>query len=133
MGNTTYDAKSPVAATISLDDGIGTTDSGFAGPASYGPWRIDLLLASNDDSVDHVLKLGTYDSYSGANYTYQFSVTVPAGAGYGAVEAFDILAAINTVASGGLIFAPARGLSLKLAVAMNTDKLLSLWIQGGEL
>lgn len=133
MAGAIYDEKAIISTYLQIGNAQGTDDLGTNGSAVIGPWRADLLVASNDDTIDHVLFVGAFDSYQQDFYKFWWSVTVPAGAGYGTTPVFDVLEALGTVMQGGLIFYANRGLAVKVAVAVTAGKTLTLILQGGEL
>jgi hypothetical protein len=77
--------------------------------------HIDLLLAANSDAIDHVVIIYTDAS---SVPTPIGSVNVPAGAGWTALSAVDLLAAIVPPYQTGLMVQPTVGLYVSVVPAM---------------
>jgi hypothetical protein len=70
---------------------------------SYGNQVINGMWASNNDTIDHKLRV-SLASTNGA--LAQWEVDVPIGAGYGTAPAVDVMTAILGVGNTGILLGP---------------------------
>lgn len=92
--------------------------------------RWDLVLGSNCDAVDHDVSVHVYDEQDAYRKPVG-SVTIPAGAGYGAVPPVDVLGQLLAATGRGLVLANGHGLELFIDAAPGTGNVVSVWVQGG--
>jgi hypothetical protein len=95
-----------------------------------GPYRVDMVLATNGDAVDHVIDL--YIRISGVNYPIG-SVSVPAGSGFGGVPSVDILAGALPAGSAGLPLIDGATLYASMEVAITAPNQVTITALGGVL
>lgn len=90
--------------------------------------RFDVIMAANNDTINHIVGFTFV-----ANLTRGVigSVTVPAGAGYGAVPPVDVLAAMLPTAQPFLLVESNGDRFCFVGETINTGKIVSLYLQGG--
>lgn len=97
--------------------------------AVVGDYRLDTLQAVNDDTIDHIVGV---DWINGNGTTLAGSVTVPAGAGIGAVPPVDLLAAILPAGLHYMYLINSGNVGLAVMEAINTGKHVTITGQGGS-
>ena len=100
----------------------------YAGSATSVLELFQQFWAVSTDTVDQVLSLWLYD---GTNSILLKSVTIPAGAGTGAVPAVDLLGALSNQTPPSFYLAPTFRIQASLAAAPSTGKLVYLNSQSG--
>jgi hypothetical protein len=91
MGYEKFEEHALTAVTWPIKNATGTAWTGLWSAVATVT-RIDQLVVSNTDTIDH--RINFRISYS-SNYCYLGGVLVPAGAGVGAIPAVDALAALQ--------------------------------------
>jgi hypothetical protein len=90
MGTAIYNELAPFVAPIVILSGTGTGRQNFTSTLQSTA-RVDQMIASNSDVIDHVVKL-ELAFYS--VYAIVASVNVPSGAGYNGVSPVDLVGSI---------------------------------------
>jgi hypothetical protein len=85
-----FDERILISQSQIFDNPVGTNQQVLLQGQAYGS-RMDVLLASNTDVIDHVLVIQFYGS---GMYTELGSVNIPAGTGVGGVKCVDVIGAI---------------------------------------
>jgi hypothetical protein len=91
--------------------------------------RVDVMQASNSDTIDHDLWLDVYGSEAASVFG---SVTIPAGAGYGAVPPVDLFAALLPAADHFVILVNGNVPVGRVVPNINTGKDVTVTIYGGS-
>ena len=94
----------------------------------YSSFRVDAILATNSDSVDHVVLLAL--NQSGTRHVIG-SATIPAGAGTGGAAAVDVLALAMPATVAGIPFVAVESLDAKMVVAVGAGNTVELCVVGG--
>jgi hypothetical protein len=97
-----FNETHPGNESIALDNAVGTTHQQFDPPLSTD-WRLDMLIATNTDAIDHVVDV--YYKPSGAEILLT-SQNVPAGAGLAGAPAVNLLAGLPAPYNAGLPLNP---------------------------
>ena len=92
--------------------------------------RVDQMIASQNDVVDHVMHVILYD---GVNISELFNVTVPAGSGFGTIPATDVLAAAPTSIQTGFVIGSPLAIAVYLEVVLGGASNLYVTFFGGTL
>lgn len=87
---------------VVLDNSLGTGLAEIIPASQYGV-RLDTLVGSNNDAIDHVVAFA-FDF--GGGIRHFGSVSVPAGSGYGGVSSVDLLAGLLPINTAGLTVEP---------------------------
>jgi hypothetical protein len=129
MGLSTYDEVFAIDNGYIFTNGSGITTHDLV-PQVTSDTRIDVILASNNDTIPHVifLLLGT-----GSNMFIVGSVSVPAGTGFAGTPTVDILAACLPAAMVGIVIPNGARIQGQLLVAMVGAYLLETLALGGQI
>ena len=129
MGVSIFDERTPLAFWMSIDN---TTGIGHVplNPADVRDQRWDAIIASNNDTIDHVVIFTINNDLPNVAFG---SVTVPAGAGFGTGPAIDCVAALPTAAVAGIVVPAGTVVAAVPLVAMSAGKLLVFGVMGGYL
>jgi hypothetical protein len=92
--------------------------------------RVDVFILSNDDAIDHVVRINYVISGSPLPIG---SVLVPAGSGYGALAPVDVLKALLPLTQQGIAMNAFDYLSCQLEVVMGSTAELTAFLMGGTL
>jgi hypothetical protein len=129
MGLSNFDEKYAYTNFLSADSGFGTSDTGFVAGVGYDR-RIDFLIGSNSDTIDHAIELG----FAGdAGFQTFASAIVPAGAGYGGLAAVDVLALGLPPNMVGLVVPASFAFAVRIPVAITGAGVVGLLALGGRL
>lgn len=99
-------------------------DSNSPGPQMYLPSdrcqrRVDALLVTNNDTIDHIVRLryndGTVNAWIGSH-------TIPAGTGFAGVPAIDLVPILAPVGTAGWVFADFTFMDVGTEEAVNAGK-----------
>jgi hypothetical protein len=94
-------------------------------------YRLDAMLASNSDSIDHTLLLALSDEGSGI--TPVGDVLIPAGSGHGALPAVDVLARLAPAYAQYLTGAPSAVVAYGVKEGITAGTIVVLWASGGYM
>lgn len=86
-----------------------------------------IVIATNDDTIDHNVTL----SGNSSDATIIGEITIPAGSGYGGIARVDVVGVLLNTTMPYLLIPAGGSLWLKLGEAINTGKLVNLYLQGG--
>lgn len=125
MGLSIYDERTPQVISVTFNDADGAAVKALT-PA-VRPCRVDHIYVSQDDIVDHDVRLWT----AGSGAVALCTVTVPSNAGYDpAVPGVDLIPLIAG-APDGLTIAPGEYLNVRLMVGLAAGKFLAVYAIGG--
>lgn len=129
MGNTIFDEFRPYAQSVGFVDGSSPFDNAiFWNPP--GPSRVDRILASNSDSIDHNVEMWTFVQGN----LFQFgTVLVPAGAGYTAPVVDVLPACLAALGTDGLTVAAGDSVGCDFKETILSGNNLSVVAFGGLL
>lgn len=129
MGVQLFNEAFPVLYGLQLANGDGTTVT-LLTQSLLQFQRIDHILASNNDTIPHVLNI---TAFVNANEQRVASASVPAGAGYGGIPPVDVIATGAPASLDGIPLAANVHLSAQLEIAMVGGSLMNLLATGGLL
>lgn len=121
----------PLVQAAEVDDTYTPLVAVSMAAARSDGYRLDGIMASNGDGVDHELTVNLPDE-TGTQHPVA-SVTLPAGSGHGAVPFVDVLAALSPSYALGLSLPPSATWEWFLAAAPGAGTLVVLWAVGGYL
>lgn len=129
FGLAAFQETQPVVAQVTFVNADGTAAKSLA---SYlgGPWRVDSIYVTNDDTIDHVVDL--FVRVTATNYLLG-SANVPAGTGKAGVPAVDVLAASLPSGSAGLALGDGASIQAAMEVAVAAAHTVTLNAFGGAL
>lgn len=129
MGLSTFEERVPfyqATAFTSAD----TTVAKQAAKLTTSPVRIDSILATNTDTIPHVIRLTLV--VSSVNYLIG-SVSVPAGAGTLGTPSVDALAGSLPVTQAGIVLDPLNSINAAMEVAVAATFAVTLVALGGSV
>ena len=124
-----FDETQPILGVTQFTNATGT-GSQAVWASSTAAYRIDNILAMNNDTIDHVVNL--YLHVSGSDYLIG-SANVPTGTGTAGTPAIDVLAAALPAAVVGLPIQSTNGIYAAMAVAVTSGHQVNLAAVGGQL
>jgi hypothetical protein len=109
-----FDERNALNAFFNFVNGSGTTLQTILG-ASGNTIRIDHIIASNSDTIAHVIDvyIGT-----GGDMHQIGSASIPAGTGHGGVPALDVLPLLTSPALPGIVLQQTQALQAAMEVAV---------------
>ena len=128
MGMSVYDEYLPRVSSVTIQDSDGTTPKVMAIGLAKGT-RIDAILVSSTSIAPRVFNL-LLGNGGGPSLT---SVSIPAGAGFGATPPVDVLSLVPGYMSGGIILPYGEFLSAGLELALLTGETILVATQGGDV
>lgn len=131
MGVQIYDEHAPNIAVRIVADTDGTTPKVLFSPTGATA-RADTCLVRSDATTDTILELGMYDPSSNTQDDL-CQLTIPAGAGKGAVPLFDLFGALPTPLQGGICVSQSFWLGIRATVALASGEYVTLVTFGGDL
>lgn len=129
VGLTQFDEVSPFLGITTFANADGTGGKALT-PSVATRLRLDGLVATNSDSVDHVVNLEVDPGSGGVHF---LSATIPHGAGVGGVQAVDVLALAMPTNLVGFVIPGNSQLFAKMAVAVAGGQLVTVAPVGGYL
>lgn len=129
MGLSTFEEKAPLNIVQQIGNATGTSPINF-GEFDPMPIRFDQVFCSNDDTIDHVVKL-SIQTYSGSHIQFG-NVNVPAGSGFAGVPSVELLSGCSPLLTG-IVLGPHDNLGVAVEVAMVGGSLLHIACLGGYL
>jgi hypothetical protein len=127
MGLSIFDESVPVINYVEVNNAAGTSYVNVNTTYPF-PLRIDSLICSNDDSVDHYVQVAASNGSFDASYG---TVHVPAGAGRTNVPAVDAVAILAPTTLQGFILPAFFQLAVRTDVAVNSPNVLYFTAVGG--
>lgn len=128
-GTATFNETYPFNPRNTIDISAGLSPVSIAGQINEAN-RIDALLVTNTDTIDHVVQ---FSLDNGGNIAFIAVVTVPAGSGTGVIQAFDCLPAFPVSLQAGIALAANDSLFANVEVAMVGASYLGFTVMGGRL
>jgi len=128
MGLALYSEVYPFTTQILITHEVGTITMSVLSE-SRRIKRVDAVWAVSTSVAIHALVMGVND---GVGVSLP-AVSVPAGAGTGAIPVFDVLAALPTLPLGALLIEPVGTLDAHVVVELAEGETIHLIIFGGEL
>jgi hypothetical protein len=129
MGIQSFDESLPLNEGASIESTDGTNWVSVHG-GIQSLCRIDTILVTNSDSVDHVVNLRMN---ANAAQTRLTSVNLPAGTGSAGVPPVDLIAAIPGVLAGGIPLYAFTTLEAQAEVAFGAGTGAQISVVGGSL
>lgn len=127
MGLQNFDESNAFAQVRYIIAGTGTSIVDFTNSNGV-PFRIDALVATNNDSIAHVVNVYYFD---GATPGLLGSVSVPSGAGTLGTPGVDLLPAVLPASVVGLVCGPVSKIQGNVAVAVTGGNSVQVTALGG--
>jgi hypothetical protein len=129
VGLSAFEELSPWTRGTQFDDSNATADKAVFYIANRRV-RLDLLLASSDDTVDQEVIFGA--NLDAGDYVVLGSVPIPAGAGFGGVPPVNILPSLG-YSGDGIVFSPDVVIQAHCTALMSSGKFVYLVAWGATL
>lgn len=114
---------------LERNHGDGTNQAEFGSP-SKSSWRIDAILATNSDAVEHNCWLLIANDGPTARIG---QAVIPAGAGFGTTGAVDLLALMLPEGLKGVVMGGRDLFRVALVEETAADTAVQLWFMGASI
>lgn len=114
MGLSIFDEQKPANDHWTIDAAYGTATY-LSNTDSRGPSRYDQIWVANSDTIPHVVGLSFMQSSVACRLG---GVSVPAGAGWGATPAIELLSSILGALNTGIVVSPNELVGVNVDVTM---------------
>jgi hypothetical protein len=121
-----FNEIAPYGTNVVLSNASGTSEVTLVS-SNVARLRIDAIVCTNTDTVAHVLDIKL--QYVASHVIG--SVTIPAGAGYGAVPSIEVVQALNLPNVPGFILPATCFINVQLEVTLTSGKVVELCAIGG--
>lgn len=129
MSLQTFDERTPEVFPLVFDDGNSPGTLQLT-PNDKLLRRVDAILVTNNDTIDHELILRWND---GTSATWVGSLVVPAGQGFAGTPALDLMASAFPATQVGIALFLFTWLDVRCPVALNSGKGVFISAVGGTL